>query len=733
MPRDDKFNLTTFDGAKDKTEARRVQDLINPMSIRTRVVDNADGSQSIHRMRGGWPEVITTYPVADASADKATYIRGYISNIRSQTMNVLGTVWAAIIEKMGTWKKKEATTLFGPYTVSKISESAESGKDIWVIKQGILNVFRTSAKKTKQLAGTTDGVPLVVFPADQAYVAGTTDADDPHIFLIDNAVVRHTTWRNNAPTVEIYNSSELAAGSTGYPTGFVSGASIGLDTLTVGYAQTLFSNTGNVLHRARTITLKSAAPYYDLGTLVDHTTQGFFYIFPTGGVNTTVSPGVWKNQVPTLDTYIWDEYVKTGGPYPAQGALALVGYRHADPVLRTDYSSTSTTTYTGSNGYSLTKPVGWFGAHLTVDASVSVEARHTTDTSSGQTGMMCPVDIAYGGYGSTTTPPVTTHQWFGPDFFSPTVAAGTLIGSASQGSSVGKDWRSSSHAVASVAGATLLEMIYVVTGYSTSITGFNYRANGLHPFSGAAVNFADPNVNSYAAQWDAQVFCQTSATGDQYTPGYIMDQVAYNQNTGASTKTFSAETRDFILFDKINSRYVYLKGAFSGADSGSTVTLSIVISIDGVEFEQAIQSAASSSFSWLLPDEQVYQECRYWNPPSPFLGFTPPFCTQGGCRFVGYSEAHETGGSVFLWSIPLVLQQNPETDVAPSGGYVFNPRNFRAVLGLSSIALFAPFWSGLSNTIKIVNFADGSFTDWVKGVYPASANDSTTFSEVYRT
>lgn len=731
--KDHRFNFTTFNGDKDKTEARKVQDLIDPLSIRTRVVDNADGSQSIHRMRGGWPTVTTSdVPVRSGDA-QYEYVRGYISNIRSSTMDVLNTVWAAIIEKIGTWKKKKFTTLFGPYTVAKTGEKPTSSRDIWAVKQSVLNVFRASAKKTKQLAGATDGVPLVLFPAEQNYVAGTTDADDPHIFLVDNSAIRHAAWRNNNPTVEIYNASELATGSTGYPTMFSAGSVIGLDENKVCFAQTFISNVGNVLTRARTLTLKSAAPYYDLGSLVDHTTQGFVYIFPSGTPNTSSASGTWKNPVPPLDTYVWDEYVKTGGPYPATGTMALIGYRSAAGyAVYPERCLTTTVTYNGNNGYSYSKPVGWFGQDLSVEVLVSVTANHVQESSSGTYGMICPFDVAYAAYGSMTEPPAIKRKWIAVNNTAPTIYAGTLMLIASHGSSLGKTWSSTSQVKAALLGVSLLEMNYTLSGYTTSITGIRYQANNIHPVSGNTAAFAPPE-NPYAAQWDAQIFCQYGSTLDQYNPGYIMDEVAYSQNTAGTNRVFSGETRDYILFDKINERYAYLKGVFTGAESGSTVELSIVIGVGGSEYEQSMRSVSSSGFSWLFPDEQVWQECRYWNPPSPYSGFTPPFCNQGSCRFVAYSEKHETSGDVFLWSIPLVIQQDPATETAPSLGYVFNPRNFRAVLGFSSITLFAPFWSGFTNTVNIINFADGQFTDWVSGVYPQASQDSTTFSEVYRT
>ena len=728
---DDPFNLTTFGGKKDKTEARKVQDLIDPMSIRTRIVDNSDGTQSIHRMRGGWPTV-TTSEVLQAGNANSKYIRGYIANVRSNTLDVLAGTWSAIIEKIGTWKKNKFTDIFGPYTVAKTGEAPTSSRDIWVVKQSVLNVFRASAKKTKQLTGVTSGVPLILFPADQNYVEGTTDADDPHIFMIDNSAIGHATWRNNT-VVEAYNASELAAGSAGYPTLFSAGVAVGLTENKVCFAQTYVSNVGNVLTRARTLTLKSAAPYYDLGSLVDHTTQGFVYIFPSGAPNTSSASGTWKNPVPPLDTYVWDEYVKTGGPYPATGSMSLVGYRSAAGyAVYPERCLTTTVVYNGNNGYSNTKPVGWFGQDLFVDILVNVSANHTQESSSGTYGMICPNDVAYAAYGSMTEPPAIKRQWIAVNNTAATISAGTLMLIASNGSSLGKTWSSTSQVSASLLGVPLLEMSYTLSGYTTSITGIRYQANNIHPVSGVSTYFAPPE-NPYASQWDAQIFCQYGSTLDQYNPGYIMDAVAYSQNTAGTSRVFSGETRDYILFDKTNDRYVYVKGLFTGAESGSTVELSIVIGIDGAEYVRPLRSAASSSFSWLFPDEQVWQECRYWNPPNPYSGFTPPFCNQGYCRFVAYSEKHEAENDAFLLSIPLVIQQDPTVEVAPSYGYVFNPRNFRAVLGFSSITLFAPFWSGFTNTVNFINFADGAYTNWVQGVYPESASDTTTYSEVYRT
>ena len=57
------MSFFTFDGGKDKTGARQMHDtVINPNSCETRIRNNADGSVTMLRTRGGNPEVTTTKP-----------------------------------------------------------------------------------------------------------------------------------------------------------------------------------------------------------------------------------------------------------------------------------------------------------------------------------------------------------------------------------------------------------------------------------------------------------------------------------------------------------------------------------------------------------------------------------------------------------------------------------------------------------------------------------------------
>lgn len=726
---DDKPALTVFNGDKDRTQARKVQDLIDPMSIRARRVDNGDGTVTIHRMRGGFPEAWTIQKWEEATDDPSTPTRGYVSNIRSLTLDVLGKVIAAIIAKVsGVWRKKAPVKYFGPYAVSNIISDPI---DIWANVAGTFYGFTALGQKKQKLSGATEGVPILLTDGVM-YRAGSDDTDDCHIFLLHSSGVSHAPWRSGVGA-SVYSPAELSSGTAGYSTSVQSGVSYNLEQHRVGYSALFESATGNILQRARSLSLSIAPPFVALETFVDHVTQGYTYIPPSGSASTTHTPGVWLNPIPPQDTTYCATYTKVGGPYPSQGYMNFAGYLVAEVALDTSPVTTyaDTTEYTGSNGYTTSKPIGWFGDDLVVDVAVSTSAYFKNETSTGVLRLVTPTTIAYVGYGSTTEPPAITYQWMGVQHTS-TTTAGTLADTASSGTTIKKVWNSQSTASATLLGVPLLTMTYIYNGESLYESGYAYTLNSSLAYQGATVNFANPNDNAYAAAWDAQTFCYEGASSGQYNSGYIRDQVVISTNTGSSSKTFSAETRDYILFDRANSSYVYLKGVFSGGSS-SSVTLSIVVSHEGNEVEQVIRQASSTGFGWLLPDEQVYNECRYWNPPNPFSGFAPPFCNQGEFPYAAYTETQDTGSAVMLLSLPLVIQQNPATDTAPNGSYVFNPRNFRGVFGYASIALTAPFWSGFGNVRNIVNFADGVFVDWVTGVYPESSQDASTYSEVYRT
>jgi len=729
---DGKPALTVFrSGNKDRTEARKVQDLIDPMSIRTRQVTRPDGTVATHRMHGGLPKV-------QARSDKETEVpedpkRGYVANIRSQTVDTLGRVVAFFIKRLSmAWRKQKKAKVFGDYVVS--SWVTEGLADVWVAVDAKLNIFtRKSSRRIVPLQGVTTGLPIVISP-EPHYAVGSDDATDSHLFLLGQGGVAHRAWRNSGDVLSVYDSVELSAGTSGYPTASFSGVSYSLDSLHVGYAATFFSSVGNVLQRARTLTLGSAAPYAIPGAFVDHVTQAFTFLFPSGTPNTEDTPGVWLNPIAPQDTVFCAMYKKVGGPWPSQGYLNFVGYMVAGTAVDADPSTSyaQVVTYAGNDGYSTSKELGWFGSPLSASVSVTVSADYRSETSTGVMRLVAPSTIAYNAYGSTTEPPTLAHQWLGANH-NTTILSGTLAYAASSGTTVKKNWSSTSEARVALLGVDLLYMEFSIVGSSLSETGLKYALNDSLAYQGTTVNFINPADNGFAAQWDGMTFCYEGSSPDQYAPGYLMDQVVVSTSSGVITKTFSGETRDYILFDRENDTYVFLKGEFSGSNSGSSVTLKLVVSRSGTAVEKVLRQSSSGSFSWLMPEELVFNECYYWNPPNPFNGFAPPFCSQGQFKYGAYSEVVDGDDDAFLMSIPLVIQQDPVMDTAPPLSYVFNPMNFRGVMGFAAISLSSPFWSGFGNAKNIINFADGAFHNWVSDVYQEASQDQSTFSEVYRT
>lgn len=731
---DERFNLTTFGGHKDRTEARKVQDLIAPMSIRTRVVENADGSQSIHRMRAGWPTVMTTEVPANKDED-TVYLRGYVSNIKSRTMATLGTAWAYIIRRSASvWKKHKQFLKFGTYAVDTI---ASTEPDVWVNRESTdgheLVIYRKDATLKRKITGRNDGVPIILqSSAGTKYATGVTDTSDTHLFIAGKSYLAHSTWRENNPLAEVFNRNELASDTAAYPKVDESGVTYrqSADTF-VSYTTAFLSNAGNILQRSMLLKLLNVPPYVNRETYVDQAVTGVAYIFPGGSPTSEALTGQWLNPIAPVDSLICQVYEKTGGPYPATGEYNFVTWLEGSPAVDPTGSSTTVYDYNGSDGYSWNIPVGWFGGDLAAEVSASTSAIWHKEASSGIMRVVNPATIVYSGYGSTNYAADVTYQWItGQDN---TLPAGTLVGEASSGSTDYRTWSSSSQASCAIDGMTILSMTYTRSGSSQSWTGETRLRKQVFPYQGSPVNFADPNGNAYAASWDAVLRCNTRGDADQYSSSSFLDTVPTSGGSTSTTQTFAAETRDYILFDRVAQRYVYLKGEFQGGDSSSRIALKIVVQYGDTLMEKTLRDVTKDSFSFMPYIEQVYQDVYFWNPPVPFTGFAPPFCIQGNCPYVAYSEAVDIGEPVFLMSLPLVIQMNDESPPAPAASYLFNPRNFKGVFGLATLPMVTDFWSGFSNEVQVVNFADGQFNDWVGGVYEQANQDSSTYSEIYRT
>lgn len=717
-----------FSGGKNKTESRKTFDLIGTESIRTRIVTHPDGSTTRYKSRGGFPEAITE----TRETSGTDYIRGYIANIKSITFLVLEKSLAYILARSGSvWGAVKKTTTFGRYVVASIL-SDDSVPDLWVLQDGVLRVFTKTKRIDFKLSGTGSGVPLLAIPSlAENYVSGNADADDNHLFILSPTSIEHCPLR--APTAAtLYDGAELSDNTDGYADSRVAGVNYSKDALTVGFSMCHRSVVGNILQRARTVQLLSDAPFIALGDWVEHVTQGAVYIYPTGDLSTDVSSGTWLNPIDGADPSICELYQKTGGPYPEPGYYTYVGTLNGEPADRTEQCSATVYTYSGNDGYTDNKAVGWFNGNLSVAVNVSVEAYYKNETSTGARGIVCPVTIAYPGYGSMTEPPATNYKW-GPPNQGSTVNAGSVIGLFSSGTTVFETWWSESKTEAYVLGHPLLSVTYRVDGSANNSVGLRYFDGGYRAASGLETRFTDPSVNPYAAQWDAINICVDAKYINQYNPGYFKDQVVVEESDGTLEKTITGETRDYILFDRACATYVYIKGEFSGGSGGSSATMTLVVEQGGMSVSKVLHRMETDSFSWLILEEQAYSKCYYWVPPSPFTGFAPPFCCQGAFPYAAYSEPVDAGGSVMLLSIPLVIQSDPDNESAPAESYAFTPKNFIGVISLGSIALRQAFWSGFSNTKQVINFADGAFADWVGNVYVDASQDSSTYTEVYRT
>lgn len=732
--------LTIFHGGKDRALAREIETRFDPRGISTKIIDKQDGTQVRYKSRAGFPEIVTT---TDEPADTQDFVRGYVANIRSLTLDMLGEIWSAIVRRdhSGDWIKSKKSKLFGPYIVSKTSTKVPSQTvkpfdfpDVWINydnkktgNRGILfflknKMFRRSIESSD--TALVDWMPAILF-GDKKYKSGSTDENDNHIFLLAMDGVDHCTWRDSSYGV-VYESSELDAGTSGY-SGEASASgisySLGLDRIDVGFSKSFTSSIGNVLQRARNITLVPLPPYFSLGQYVDEHVQGFIYTSPTGSPSYSYGD-TWLNPIePTTNSFALIYQGSNGGTYSFSGFLP--GVPTQDP---TDCSSTTTSYNPSPGGYTRSVQVGWFGSQLTADISVSITANYTSEDSTGSIKSAANDLIAYGAYGATDRGPDVPYIWM--QGFAPTTFPGTLGATLSTGTTLHKSWGTTTTALCVVDGRNMIRMEYMVSGNSLHAVGQTGTESSSRPWNGAAIGWGNPLEYPYVEAWASVPMCDTGTTSDQYAPGNFMIQVDVTQDTGSLVKTFSAETLDYILFDREQHRYVYLKGVFTTY----SVELRIVVEVDGVLSEKVLKTVTSpGDFPWVMLEEPLFNELGFWCPPTPFSGFAPPFCSQGQFKYGAYSEIGEST-STFLMSIPLVVQRDQTTETAPDEQcFVFNPKNFRRVFGFAGIILTAPFWNDLTNKKQIINFSDGAFEDWVGGVFQDGLSEPTTFSEVYRT
>lgn len=707
--------LPVFKGEKDKHQARSMIDRLGgPEGFKTSYQTNLDGSITRLQLKGGMPpQVFRTSTVQSSS-----YIRGYISNIRSEALRLAGKRVSFLLKRIESlWTRAEDAPTFGSYIVSVTSSS---NPDLWAMVSGVLHIFTgRSVKKRPGLA--VSGIPLVVSPDSlRPY------ADGWGAFVLDDSSIFYGAGDSSSPAQQTYDNSELSLGTEGFMgKSSVAGVSYQVTPAVAAFNQAHTSISGSVLQRSRRMVLSAYSPYAVKDEWIETLLQGFVYIYPSGTLDTNVSDGVWYNPAPALDQACCDMYATTGTLGDMYGTYAKVGKLIGIMTDDAATCSTTVTTFNGSDGYTNEIVVGNFPSPVTATISVSVKQDIFYTDGRGQRRPALPIDIPYWGYGSATLPPIYSHKWMFYDDWSiatqPVAPAGTLYGPWVDGVSTRKDWKSVSTSTATLNGVLLGFLSLHISGNEFTWSGTRALGSTDFPYDGLACGLATPNHNDNASAWNAVILCRDAEKT------LVQDSASERTDTYA----FKAETRDYILYDMVNGTYVWVEGVFSGAPGNSQVELYVAVSYKGREYKKLIYSIGGDGVRF--PTEKGPMGDPFHIPASMFVGFAPPFCCQGAFPYGAYSEDVESEDSVVLLSLPLSMQLR-DTDDMVQNAYNFTPTLFSGVLhsyiGLGTILAVE---SDLRGVVSQINFADGTFTDWVAGAYTDAALDVTTFSEIYRT
>lgn len=749
----DLLSLPVYRDKKDRTGMRVVLDRIGADSCKTAIRKTETNEGEVitrYRTRNGMPEAVVDVKPRGVSDDVGLK-RGYISDLVNTALIAADKKVTRLLKRVAAlWRSAGSPAVFGPYKVAKvptgekdISVAKEGGNVYVVATDGSVAVWKLDdelalSNSVPVVLPAIDGVGAVSPRIKLRYPKPSVGDDGWHYFDVGDASLQYRSGAATGPVAELYNTTELFAGTAGYPSSDQAGPTIVLGSgVDVGYTALHISPVGNMLQRSRHVVLSRHNPHATLSDYVSESIQGFIYTYPNGTPSPSTFPGTWLNEIHPIDTVIAPTYSKVGNPLGAlpNAAYQFSGYLVGTPQVEAAASSSSRTIYHGSDGLSYSKNLGWFGVPLTAAITVSVTADYTYEDSTGRSQLVTPTTVADAMSGSIYFPPSWSYQW-GPPVNYGTLPAGNAYAPACATGSIQRHiW--STHTVASciVDGVEICHIDFANSMDRKQWTGTQMKLKpGPYALDGVAANLVNPNDNQYYAAYNAMNWCCLSMVLDNIHPVDITTMEPTSGNEQNSSWTFTATTIDYILFDREADTFVYLKGAINASKTASAVTLSLVVKWNGALYEQVLRNYSSGTYLFSIPLEDAYMESEYFPAPTPFAGFAPPFCSQGQFPYGAYSEPHEAGDPTFLMSLPLVLQRPVLTPPSvPETGWFFKPRLFNGVMGYASLGLQIDFWNPLDNQIHVVNFADGVFRDWVTEVHGASMTSvANTFSKVYR-
>lgn len=757
FPDDDKKNLFTFEGDKDKTLGRQMAFGIGTAGIRKSYLIEADGTTHRLSTRAGFPELITENKKTEQPG-QSVFARGYVSRIMEITRSIreptgktekwLGVIWRVV----GRWAKRLKGPLRGNYSVVNFWTTAtqefpdvlmlaKDGND-YAVKGLYLNGRKSAYEHADEFS--FDAMPFLLSNVTWP-VIGADDASDFHLFGISKYTVSHLSGRDiSGHPATIYDASELDAGMGAFPILYVPGVDINRANELANFNHWNMSIVGSLRLRFRSVKLLRSTPYQQSEGFVDEIHPNIGLMFPDGTPAHTTDTD-WDHPIEPEDFAMFEQYAKSGTPTPSGGFGTLIadGFYEGDKVELPAFNDQYIRH--GTDSYSDTLPLGFYGDEL-LTAAVIIEVVCDQIWREG-----------HGSYGLATKdyimainenpdPPTSMFRARSFDEGGPYLP-GTVLGGAISSSAYNDQTWSSSTTMKTVSDrfGELYFAQVSMSGEYHALDTMNSHITGAWYYVGSSVGLAGTNTPNYLLHNAVKTLNQYTGSGS--IPTRIQTHTSDIENP-PYIYSLIAKTKDYILFDVENEVYIYIAGTFIGAkDDDFEMIAEIVILHGNNEYRKEVFRCSGAGI--VVPAEVVWTmgtgtSSRYFVPVMPQRLFLPPFCTQGLCEYVAYSEVPDMtlGGTkylpgdmaAFIFSMPLsfAIEGDDNLDL-PVSSFVFTMYNFLHVVGIyGGISAAAVLHNEFRQKTYFIHFADNRFVDWPTSVEPkATAYDH--FSECYRT
>lgn len=637
--------------------------------IRTRILDNPDGTTTRLKTRAGAPEFVTS--VNDTVS--STGLRGFVVALAIGVSALLGGVTTAWTIRKNKYVPKRHGYKVSAF-VSQVNIYARRGfywMDVWALFNGALYI---NGVQRYRHPGDSLAVPVVLCPSVSTY--DSVISDRRPLFCVNPDKVAQVGIDGGAAlTVEL---TPVEAISKSVKHG--ASTTLSVTTATANLAKTYYTGAtwddlgGTWRTSWLNLNLTRTSPYISTaGSGIENlemahcnpvavSFNGIHYteagpVFPVFMAES--GPYVRTDSNHIRPQYTQPEYGNSFGTRSSDGSEAIYEasisgsqvVRYVNGVAITlSWSEESTITHRiVSEGLTMhcaiSRPITASGGSSKIVTYTTPYDFQTPGVSSGQNG----VSTAEGGLGMTTT----------------------LSQKGNYESSVQTTTASIS------IGAGLPNLIDYDFSYEL-MWGTRCGAKDTGSWAGGGIDMSTEQACAYFDGSDPTFFenwMTASATGGASTKrmnyfgtvSEISNAEAYMDFTldpivESDTTSLSIITRDYLYFDSGEGVYAYVKGTFVGGsgDGGSTLDLvvSFVLRVRGVEY--STQLATITELALPLTYSILGTSTRYIKPVQLRTMFAPLYCEQGACRAIAYTTLAEqaqipTVGATMLFDAYLQL------------------------------------------------------------------------------